>query len=57
VSLPVVDVLGSSDRYERVFGYFRVLIEETEDRVTAVMLEHLGDARLALRPGPRRPAS
>jgi catechol 2,3-dioxygenase-like lactoylglutathione lyase family enzyme len=40
VSLPVADALGSSDWYERVFGFVRVLIEETEDRVTAVMLEH-----------------
>jgi catechol 2,3-dioxygenase-like lactoylglutathione lyase family enzyme len=54
VSLPVVDVLGSSDWYERVFGFVRVLIEETEDRVTAVMLEHPSGIFLYLHYAPER---
>jgi len=40
VSLPAADVLRSGDWYERVFGFSRVLIEEDEDLVTAVMLGH-----------------
>jgi glyoxylase I family protein len=39
-SLPVADAERSGDWYERVFGFVRVLIEEEEDRVTAVMLQH-----------------
>jgi catechol 2,3-dioxygenase-like lactoylglutathione lyase family enzyme len=40
VSLPARDVDRSGDWYERVFGFERVLIEEEENRVTMVMLEH-----------------
>jgi catechol 2,3-dioxygenase-like lactoylglutathione lyase family enzyme len=40
VSLPASDLDRSSDCYEHVFGFERVLIEEDEDRITMVMLEH-----------------
>lgn len=52
VSLPVPDVLASSDWYERVFGFVRVLIEELEDSVTAVMLEHPAGIFLYLHHAP-----
>jgi catechol 2,3-dioxygenase-like lactoylglutathione lyase family enzyme len=45
VSLPVTNVLGSSDWYERVFGFARVVIEEQEDSVvepSALHEAHLG---------------
>jgi catechol 2,3-dioxygenase-like lactoylglutathione lyase family enzyme len=40
VTLPARDLDRSGDWYERVFGFQRVLIEEDEDRVTMVLLEH-----------------
>ncbi|HYB86676.1 MAG TPA: VOC family protein [Streptosporangiaceae bacterium] len=40
VSLPAADVQRSGDWYERVFGFECVLVEEEEDHVTAVTLEH-----------------
>jgi|SRR5271157_1466962 len=40
VSLPARDLERSGDWYERVFGFERILIEEDEDRVTMVLLEH-----------------
>ncbi len=46
VSLPVTDAGRSSDWYERVFGFTRVLITEEEDRVSMVVLEH--PARIVL---------
>lgn len=48
VSLPASDPDRSSDWYERVFGFERLLIEEEEDRVTMIMLEHPGGMRLCL---------
>ena len=48
VSLPASDPDRSSDWYERVFGFERVLIEEEEDRVTMIMLEHPRGMRLCL---------
>ena len=48
VSLPATDAERSADWYERVFGFERVLIEEEEDRVKAVMLEHPAGMLLAL---------
>jgi len=48
VSLPASDPDRSSDWYERVFGFERVLIEEDEDRITMVMLEHPLGMRLCL---------
>lgn len=53
MSLAVVGMLGSSDWYDRVFGFVRVLIE-TEDRVTAVMLEHPSGIFLYLHYAPER---
>jgi catechol 2,3-dioxygenase-like lactoylglutathione lyase family enzyme len=50
VSLPASDLDRSSDWYERVFGFERVLIEEDEDRVTMVLLEHPAGILLCLRP-------
>ena len=40
MTLPARDLDRSGDWYERVFDFERVLIEEEEDRVTMVMLEH-----------------
>ena len=40
MTLPARDLDRSGDWYERVFGFQRVLIEEDEDRVTMVLLEH-----------------
>ena len=52
VSLPASDLDRSSDWYERVFGFRRVLIEEDEDRVTMVMLEHPEGMLLCLHQSP-----
>ena len=52
VSLPARDLDRSGDWYERVFGFERVLIEEEEDRVTMVMLEHPEGILLCLHPSP-----
>lgn len=48
VTLPARDAGLSGDWYERVFGFERVLIEEDEDQVRAVMLEHPAGMLLAL---------
>jgi catechol 2,3-dioxygenase-like lactoylglutathione lyase family enzyme len=40
VSLPAADVAHSSDWYERVLGFVPVLMEEDEDSVTMIVLEH-----------------
>ena len=52
VSLPASDLDRSSDWYERVFSFRRVLIEEDEDRVTMVMLEHPEGMLLCLHHSP-----
>jgi len=52
VSLPANDLDRSGDWYERVFGFQRVLIEEDEDRVTMVMLEHPEGMLLCLHQSP-----
>ena len=52
VTLPARDVELSGDWYERVFGFQRVLIEEDEDRVTMVMLEHPEGMLLCLHQSP-----
>ena len=52
VSLPASDLDRSSDWYERVFSFRRVLIEEDEDRVTMVMLEHPEGMLLCLHQSP-----
>ncbi len=48
-SLPASDCVISSDWYERVPGFIRVLVEEEEDAVTAVALQHTCDVLLYLR--------
>jgi catechol 2,3-dioxygenase-like lactoylglutathione lyase family enzyme len=40
VSLPTADVARSSDWFERVLGFVPVLMEEDEDAVTMIVLEH-----------------
>jgi catechol 2,3-dioxygenase-like lactoylglutathione lyase family enzyme len=40
VSLAATDLDRASDWYERVFGFERILIEEAEDFVTRIVLEH-----------------
>ena len=52
VTLPARDLERSGDWYERVFGFQRVLIEEDEDRVTMVMLEHPEGMLLCLHQSP-----
>ena len=52
VSLPGIDLDRSGDWYERVLGFERVLIEEDEDRITMVMLEHPEGMLLCLRQPP-----
>jgi catechol 2,3-dioxygenase-like lactoylglutathione lyase family enzyme len=54
VSLPAADVARSSDWYERVFGFVPILMEEDEDAVTMIVLEHQSGVLLCLRlaPGP-----
>jgi len=58
VSLPARDLDRSSDWYERVFGFERILIEEDEACVTMIMLEHPEGMVLCLHtapdPAPRR---
>ena len=51
VSLPASDLDRSSDWYQRVFGFDCVLIEEDEDRVIMVMLEHPEGMVLCLHQG------
>ena len=52
MSLPASDLDRSADWYERVFGFERILIEEEEDRVTMVMLEHPEGMLLCLHQSP-----
>jgi glyoxylase I family protein len=52
LSVPAADPLAASDWYATVFGFICVLIEEREDEVTAVLLEHPSGAQLLLRPTP-----
>ncbi len=40
MTVPVGDVLSSQDWYERAFEFRSVLVEEEEDRVLWVLLEH-----------------
>jgi glyoxylase I family protein len=49
LSLPASDCVLSSDWYERVLGFSRVLVEEEEDAVTTVALQHDCDVLLYLR--------
>ena len=49
LSLPASDCVLSSDWYERVLGFSRVLVEEEEDTVTTVALQHTCEVMLYLR--------
>jgi hypothetical protein len=49
VSVPTSDLLASSDWYERVLGFATLLIEEHENDVVAMLLQHPCGARLLLR--------
>jgi len=49
VSVPTSDPLASSDWYVRVLGFATLLIEEHENDVVAVLLQHPCGARLLLR--------
>ena len=49
VSVPTSDPLASSDWFERVLGFVTVLIEEHENEVVAMLLQHPCGARLLLR--------
>lgn len=40
VALPATNALRSSEWYERVFGFSSVLVEEEENEVISVTLEH-----------------
>ncbi len=49
VTVPSSDPLPTSDWYVRVFDFAALLIEEHENEVTAVLLQHPCGARLLLR--------
>jgi catechol 2,3-dioxygenase-like lactoylglutathione lyase family enzyme len=49
LSLPASDCVISSDWYERVLGFSRVLIEEEEDVVSTVAVQHDCDVLIYLR--------
>ena len=49
VVVPASDPMVSSDWYVQVFGFAAVVIEEQENEVVAVVLEHPCGARLVLR--------
>ena len=49
VTVPTSDPVASSDWYERVLGFASLLIEEHENDVVAVLLQHPCGARLLLR--------
>ena len=49
VTVPASDPLAASDWYVRVFDFAELLVEELENEVTAVLLEHPCGVRLLLR--------
>jgi catechol 2,3-dioxygenase-like lactoylglutathione lyase family enzyme len=49
VTVPASDPLAASDWYVRVFDFVALLVEEREEEVTAVLLQHPCGARLVLR--------
>jgi catechol 2,3-dioxygenase-like lactoylglutathione lyase family enzyme len=49
VTVPASDPLAASDWYVRVFDFAALLVEERENEVTAVLLQHPCGARLILR--------
>ena len=52
MSVPASDPMAGSDWYERVLGFATVLIEERENDIDAVLLQHPCGARLRLRRAP-----
>jgi len=58
LSLAATDLERTSDWYERVFGFKRILIEEAEDCVTMIVLDHPEGMLLHLfRPADLAPAT
>jgi hypothetical protein len=57
VSVPTSDPLASSDWFERVLDFATVLIEEHENDVVAMLLQHPCGARLLLRRAEVPPAA
>jgi catechol 2,3-dioxygenase-like lactoylglutathione lyase family enzyme len=49
VTVPATDPLVASDWYVRVFDFLALVVEERENEVTAVLLQHPCGARLLLR--------
>ncbi|MGB9222446.1 hypothetical protein [Mycobacterium sp.] len=49
MSVPTSDLLASSDWYERVLGFATLVVEEHENDVVAMLLQHPSGARLLLR--------
>lgn len=49
VTVPTSDPLAASDWYVRVFDFVALLVEERENEVSAVLLQHACGARLLLR--------
>ena len=49
VTVPASDPLAASDWYVRVFDFAELLVEEGENEVTTVLLEHPCGVRLLLR--------
>lgn len=48
VALPARDAVRSSGWYESVFGFFQLLVEEEEDRISSVTLGHPSGVLLVL---------
>jgi hypothetical protein len=49
VTVPASDPLAASDWYVRIFDFAELLVEELENEITAVLLEHPCGVRLMLR--------
>lgn len=57
VTLPTADVTRASDWCEQVFDFTRILIEEEEDQLIAVTLEHPSGVLLYLHQAPEQAAA
>jgi catechol 2,3-dioxygenase-like lactoylglutathione lyase family enzyme len=57
ITVPTTDPVDSGDWYARLFGFTSLLVEEREDEVVAVLLEHAAGARLYLRKAPDQVAA
>lgn len=57
VTVPVTDAQSAGDWYCQVFGFTTVLVEERENAVVLVQLEHPSGILLHLRQSPRRAAA